>query len=95
MRDSPNCERREVWYRGHVQGVGFRYRCQEIASRFQIAGYVRNLTDGRVHLVAEGEPAELDRFLADVAAALEVHIRQADITRSSPSGEFVEFVIRH
>ena len=95
MGDATKCERREVLYRGHVQGVGFRYRCREIASRFQVAGYVQNLADGRVHLVAEGEPQEVERFLADVAAAFEVHIRQAVVTCDPASGEFGQFVVRH
>jgi acylphosphatase len=95
MGASERMERREVLYRGHVQGVGFRYRCREIAARFSVVGYVRNLPDGRVELVVEGEPGELDRFLSDVASALEVHIRQADVVRSPSSGQFAEFVIRH
>jgi len=95
MADSARRERREVLYRGHVQGVGFRYRCREIASRFQVTGYVQNLPDGCVRLVAEGASAELERFLADVASALEVHIRQAELIRGPASGEFVQFVIRH
>jgi acylphosphatase len=95
MDDSAKHERREVLYRGHVQGVGFRYRCREIASRFRVTGYVQNLPDGSVHLVAEGVPAELERFLTDVGAACEVHIRQAEIIRYPASGEFAQFVIRH
>jgi acylphosphatase len=87
-------ERREVHYQGRVQGVGFRYTTREIAERFNVSGYVENLTDGRVCLVAEGEPAELDRFLAAVAQRFSRYIADVDERRRPPSGEFDGFFIR-
>ena len=50
-------------FSGRVQGVGFRSTCQSLARSFEVAGYVRNLPDGRVELVAEGENSEIDAFL--------------------------------
>jgi len=47
---------------GRVQGVGFRYFVQSIAVRESIAGWVRNLDDGRVETAAAGEPDAMDRF---------------------------------
>jgi len=54
----------QVFYEGRVQGVGFRYTARRVASGFDVAGYVRNLPDGRVELVASGDPDEVDEFLA-------------------------------
>lgn len=54
----------QVFYEGRVQGVGFRYTARRVASGFDVAGYVRNLPDGRVELVASGEAEEVDEFLA-------------------------------
>jgi len=54
----------QVFYDGRVQGVGFRYTARRVASGYDVAGYVRNLPDGRVELVASGEPDEVDEFLA-------------------------------
>ncbi len=48
--------------RGRVQGVGFRYHAQRQASRFRLTGYVRNLRDGSVEMVCEGEEADLEEF---------------------------------
>lgn len=48
---------------GRVQGVGFRYSTQELASDLGLAGWVRNLGDGRVELEAEGDQPALDRLL--------------------------------
>jgi acylphosphatase len=48
---------------GRVQGVGFRYSTQEVAIRLGLGGWVRNLSDGRVELEAEGDRPALDRLL--------------------------------
>ena len=53
----------QVFYEGRVQGVGFRYTARRAASGFDVAGYVRNLPDGRVELVASGDACEVDGFL--------------------------------
>ena len=52
----------QVLYSGRVQGVGFRYTVQRLATGFDVTGAVRNLPDGRVELVAEGASDELDAF---------------------------------
>ncbi len=52
---------------GMVQGVGFRFFAQRAAARHQIAGYVRNLTDGRVEALAEGAPQAVEAFRHDLS----------------------------
>jgi len=54
---------RHVYYEGRVQGVGFRYSTRQIATGFDITGWVKNIPDGRVELCAAGEPAEVAAFL--------------------------------
>jgi acylphosphatase len=95
MKKSGTSQRRTVQYSGRVQGVGFRYTTQSIAHRYAVSGYVRNEPDGRVKLVAEGEPPELDAFLREVRERFLVNIRNERADVQPASGEFTGFDIRH
>lgn len=55
-------QRLHILYTGRVQGVGFRYTTKVVACGFDVTGTVRNLSDGRVELFAEGEREELEEF---------------------------------
>lgn len=85
--------RRTVYFSGCVQGVGFRYTAESIAARYAVTGFVRNLHDGRVELVAEGSETELDRFQDAVEQALQANIREVSATNTTATGEFASFRI--
>jgi acylphosphatase len=53
----------QVFFEGHVQGVGFRWTVRHIAKGFDLTGWVRNLIDGRVEMQVSGEEAEVRAFL--------------------------------
>ena len=55
-----------VNFRGRVQGVGFRWNVRDESSGFEVAGYVKNLSNGSVEMVAEGDKTEVNRFLVSV-----------------------------
>ena len=88
-------ERRQVIYSGRVQGVGFRFTCRHIAQSHAVTGFVKNLDDGNVQLVAEGAPEALDRFLAAIAERMGSNIRKADASTGSPTGQFASFDIAY
>jgi acylphosphatase len=73
--------------------VGFRHTAQSIARRFPITGYVRNLADGRVELVAEGPADILDRYQTAVRDAMAGNIASVEAEQGLPTGEFASFSI--
>ena len=87
-------ERQTAHFSGHVQGVGFRYTTQRVSRGFSVVGFVRNLPDGRVHLVAEGERSELNRFIDEIKDTLSGNIENVTIESGSATGEFDSFSIR-
>jgi acylphosphatase len=86
------CKR--VQYSGRVQGVGFRYMVQALAPAYPVAGWVRNLANGDVELVAEGPPEEVDAFLKAVARRMADYIERSEVAEHPPSN-LQGFRIRH
>ena len=86
--------RRTSHYSGHVQGVGFRYTAADLAQTFDVRGYVRNLPDGRVELLAEGDEAEIARFLDRIGEKMEGFIKNRSDFDSPPTREFKDFSVR-
>jgi acylphosphatase len=84
-----------VYYSGRVQGVGFRFTAQRIAQGYEVGGYVKNLPDGRVELVVEGDPQNVDGFLAEVAERMSGHIGSTEADDAGASGQLAGFEIRY
>ena len=83
-----------VYYSGRVQGIGFRYTAEEIARDSGVSGWVKNLPDGRVEVVAEAEEKALKDFLSRINERFSSFIRDADINWEAASGKFKEFGIK-
>jgi acylphosphatase len=83
-----------VFYSGSVQGVGFRYTAREIASEAGVTGWVRNLWDGRVEIVAEGEETALKDFLSRVGDYFSGSISKAELSWEPPAGGFSDFTVK-
>ena len=82
-------------FSGRVQGVGFRYTVKNLAMRYNVRGYVRNLPDGRVELVMEGDEQEMLRLLEDVKGKMSCFIHHIDQAVAAATGEYNQFLIRH
>ncbi|MGE0269164.1 MAG: acylphosphatase [Candidatus Omnitrophota bacterium] len=55
-----------IFFSGRVQGVGFRYTTREMALRLGLRGWVRNLPDGRVEALVEGDIDQMENLLTDL-----------------------------
>jgi acylphosphatase len=77
---------------GNVQQAGYRAKVIAIANVLDIKGNVQNLTDGRVKIVAEGEEADLERFIKGVNIKNTL-INVSDIAKeySNPTGDYERF----
>ena len=90
-----NRQQHELHYSGSVQGVGFRYTAVSLAAQFAVTGFVRNLPDGRVQLVVEGDDAEIKPFSKAIKAEMGRYIRDVQETIRPASGRFQLFEVHH
>ncbi|MDD5561174.1 MAG: acylphosphatase [Candidatus Omnitrophica bacterium] len=89
-----------IYYSGRVQGIGFRYTIREIANSLKVCGWVKNLDDGRVEVLAEAEEGALDNFLEQVNQHFSRYIREAStdwqmdsLSAGRKDGQFRDFQV--
>ena len=90
-RSGKAVQRRTYYFSGQVQGVGFRYTTHHIARGHPVKGYVRNLPDGRVELVMEGEETDMDAVVASLKRKWTATSSKIDVSNGKPTGEFTDF----
>jgi len=83
-----------VYFSGRVQGVGFRYTTLQVAKEFDVAGWVKNLPDGRVQMEAEGTPNAVKAFVAALEERMHGYIRKTERQMGKQAPQFVGFNIR-
>ena len=87
---------RRFFISGDVQGVGFRFFAQRAAARHQVVGYVKNLDDGRVEVLAEGPAQNVEAFKHELATGPRFgsvdHIEEINV---DPAGVYSSFRIEH
>ena len=89
-------KRVHVFYSGRVQGVGFRMTAEDTARQFGVVGWVKNLHDGRVEVLAEAEEAVLEPFLQAIRTGpMKNFIQQIDVVWGQASETFTDFEIRY
>ncbi len=94
-QDRTAAVRRTIFFSGRVQGVGFRFTTERIAADFAVTGYVRNLSDGRVELVAEGEESTVEKFQHAIERNMGDHITGADVATGTATDEFTSFRVAY
>jgi len=93
----PSAKKRvHVFYAGRVQGVGFRMTAEETAHEFGVTGWVKNLRDGRVELIAEADEATLGRFLEAIRTGpMRNFIQQVNVSWGVATETLNDFEIRY
>ncbi len=89
-------ERAHIWVSGRVQGVWYRASTVEEARRLGLRGWVRNLPDGRVEVVAEGPREAVERLISwcHQGPPLAV-VEEVKVVWEPYSGEFSDFSIAY
>lgn len=84
-----------VVFHGRVQGVGFRAAAHRLSRGRAVTGYVRNLEDGTVELVAEGPESDVQQFIEAVRARAGGNILNIERSTIATTEAFAGFEIRH
>ncbi len=89
-------KRLHVFYAGRVHGVGFRATAEEVASHLGVTGWVKNVRDGRVEAMVEGDEPLLLQFLEEIRTGpMRNFIQTVEVSWSEATGEFDDFSIRY
>ncbi len=84
---------KRIIFIGSVQGVGFRFTANSIARRYRLTGYVRNLSNGSVEMLAQGKQQDIDDCLSDIAESFAGYIRSTKIEDLPPDPAYTDFKI--
>jgi acylphosphatase len=84
---------KHIIFAGRVQGVGFRFTAYRMAHRHQLNGYVRNLSDGTVEMLAQGSARDIDDCIQDIKEYFGDYLRETRIEEIPPDPKYNEFKI--
>jgi len=83
-----------VIFKGRVQGIGFRFTAERIASQLGVAGWVKNLPGGDVELVVEADKNTADNFLDRIRKQFSNYIQDEEVDVAAATGKLDDFQIR-
>jgi acylphosphatase len=84
---------KHILFSGQVQGVGFRYTANRIARRYNLTGFVRNLPDGDVEMLAQGPERDIDTCIAEIQDDFAGYIRDTQIKPAAHNPRHTDFRI--
>ncbi len=70
---------KHVIFTGQVQGVGFRFTAHRMAGRHQLTGFVRNLSDGSVEMLAQGSADDIEQCISDIRESFPGHVQEVAV----------------
>ena len=87
-------KRANIHFIGTVQGVGFRYTTVHAANRLGLVGWVKNMSDGSVEAIAEGDEETIKSLIDSLNRKFDGYINNIDIKWSEATSEFAVFDVR-
>jgi acylphosphatase len=80
-----------LFFSGTVQGVGFRFTTRALAQKHKVKGWVKNLPDQRVEIIAEAEKDNIDRFIAELKERFKHNISDIEKSENKPTEHYQNF----
>ena len=84
---------KHIIFIGRVQGVGFRFTTHRMAHSHQLAGFVRNLPDGTVEMLAQGPVRNIDDCIQDIQDYFGDYLRETRLQEIPPDPKYKNFRI--
>jgi acylphosphatase len=84
---------RHIIFTGRVQGVGFRFTARRAAERRQLTGFVRNMPNGSVEMLAQGRPGDVDDCIQDIKGYFSGYIKETSIRVIPSDTTYADFQI--
>ena len=83
-----------ILFKGHVQGVGFRFTVLRVAREFAVNGWIKNCVNGDVEALLQADKEKIDAFLKRIRAIFSRYIVDEEIEISEPAKKLNSFEIR-
>jgi acylphosphatase len=84
-----------IFFRGVVQGVGFRFTVQRMARSFDLKGWAKNLPDGRVEVLVEGEDKCISKLIEKIQQYFQGHIKDVQVNYKAALNGYTTFEIQY
>ena len=84
---------KHINFTGRVQGVGFRFTARRAANRRQLTGFVRNVPDGTVEMLAQGRSEDIDDCIQDLKEYFAGYLKETRIEEIPPDPKHTNFKI--
>ena len=84
---------KHIIFSGHVQGIGFRFTALNIANRYGLVGFVRNLHDGTVEMVAQGNDEDIADCIRDINESFTGYVAETQIEDAAANPQYKTFKI--
>ncbi len=84
---------KHIFFTGRVQGVGFRFTARRAANRRQLTGFVRNVPNGSVEMLAQGRPEDIDDCIQDIKEYFAGYLKETKTEEIPLDTRYEEFRI--